>query len=197
AAAFTNSSSSSCRSTLLSAASSRRWMSMRSCTNCSRVSGSACGSFSSIAASRFSIDSGVRLRPRRGLWASSASRYRRTALPCSRPSANAALWVSDMGVLALFGFAGISGILDDRLPVFKARHWRLPGPCCNDSLQDRRFGGTLGYGEAVLATGALHRSLGLTDDELVAIEGILGREPNELELAMYAVMWSEHCSYKS
>jgi phosphoribosylformylglycinamidine synthase len=48
-----------------------------------------------------------------------------------------------------------------------------------------------------LATGALHRSLGLTDDEFVAIEGILGREPNELELAMYAVMWSEHCSYKS
>src|SRR5437667_6055627 len=55
----------------------------------------------------------------------------------------------------------------------------------------------LGYGEAVLATGALHRSLGLTDDELVAIERILGRQPNELELAMYAVMWSEHCSYKS
>jgi len=48
-----------------------------------------------------------------------------------------------------------------------------------------------------LAARALHRSLGLTDDELVAIEGILGREPNELELAMYAVMWSEHCSYKS
>src|SRR5256714_6651125 len=55
----------------------------------------------------------------------------------------------------------------------------------------------LGYGEAVLAAGALHRSLGLTDDELVAIERILGRDPNELELAMYAVMWSEHCSYKS
>src|SRR3954471_20489231 len=47
------------------------------------------------------------------------------------------------------------------------------------------------------ATGELHRSLGLTDDELVAIERILGRSPNELELAMYAVMWSEHCSYKS
>ncbi len=43
----------------------------------------------------------------------------------------------------------------------------------------------------------LHRALGLTDDEAVAIEGILGREPNGLELAMYAVMWSEHCSYKS
>jgi phosphoribosylformylglycinamidine synthase II len=49
----------------------------------------------------------------------------------------------------------------------------------------------------MLAADALHRSLGLTDDELVAIERILGRSPNELELAMYAVMWSEHCSYKS
>ena len=43
----------------------------------------------------------------------------------------------------------------------------------------------------------LHRALGLTDDELVSIEGILGRAPNHLELAMFAVMWSEHCSYKS
>jgi len=44
---------------------------------------------------------------------------------------------------------------------------------------------------------ALHRALGLTDDEAADIEKILGREPNHLELAMYAVMWSEHCSYKS
>ncbi|MBN2622583.1 MAG: phosphoribosylformylglycinamidine synthase subunit PurL, partial [Acidimicrobiales bacterium] len=43
----------------------------------------------------------------------------------------------------------------------------------------------------------IHRALGLTDDEAAAIEGILGRTPNHLELAMYAVMWSEHCSYKS
>ena len=43
----------------------------------------------------------------------------------------------------------------------------------------------------------LHRQLGLTDEELVAIEKILGRPPNRLELAMYSVMWSEHCSYKS
>ncbi|MBW3669195.1 MAG: phosphoribosylformylglycinamidine synthase subunit PurL [Actinobacteria bacterium] len=43
----------------------------------------------------------------------------------------------------------------------------------------------------------LHRALGLTDDEAAAIERILGRAPNHLELAMYAVMWSEHCSYKS
>jgi phosphoribosylformylglycinamidine synthase II len=43
----------------------------------------------------------------------------------------------------------------------------------------------------------LHRRLGLTDDELDAIRDRLGREPNDLELAMFSVMWSEHCSYKS
>jgi phosphoribosylformylglycinamidine synthase II len=44
----------------------------------------------------------------------------------------------------------------------------------------------------------LHRRLGLTDDELQAIRDRLGgREPNDLELAMFSVMWSEHCSYKS
>jgi phosphoribosylformylglycinamidine (FGAM) synthase-like enzyme len=45
--------------------------------------------------------------------------------------------------------------------------------------------------------GSLHRELGLTDEEAESIERILGRPPNHLELAMYAVMWSEHCSYKS
>ena len=43
----------------------------------------------------------------------------------------------------------------------------------------------------------LHRALGLTDDEASTIEGILGRAAHPLELAMYSVMWSEHCSYKS
>ncbi len=43
----------------------------------------------------------------------------------------------------------------------------------------------------------LHRQLGMTDDELDAVRGEIGRDPNELELAMYSVMWSEHCSYKS
>ncbi len=43
----------------------------------------------------------------------------------------------------------------------------------------------------------LHRALGLTDDELEEIRRVLGREPNHLELALYGVMWSEHCSYKS
>jgi phosphoribosylformylglycinamidine synthase II len=44
----------------------------------------------------------------------------------------------------------------------------------------------------------LHRRLGVTDDELAAIRDRLGgRDPNDLELAMFSVMWSEHCSYKS
>ena len=43
----------------------------------------------------------------------------------------------------------------------------------------------------------LHRALGLTDDEYERIVATLGREPNRNELAMYGVMWSEHCSYKS
>jgi phosphoribosylformylglycinamidine synthase len=43
----------------------------------------------------------------------------------------------------------------------------------------------------------LHHALGITDDELVAIHARLGRDPNDLELAMFSVMWSEHCSYKS
>ncbi|MDQ3753044.1 MAG: phosphoribosylformylglycinamidine synthase subunit PurL [Actinomycetota bacterium] len=43
----------------------------------------------------------------------------------------------------------------------------------------------------------LHRELGLTDDELDGIRQILEREPTFTELAMFSVMWSEHCSYKS
>ncbi len=44
---------------------------------------------------------------------------------------------------------------------------------------------------------ALHRALGLTDSEAERIAELLGRRPNPVELAMYSVMWSEHCSYKS
>src|SRR5450432_3804557 len=39
--------------------------------------------------------------------------------------------------------------------------------------------------------------LGLKDDEFARIKEILGRRPTSCELAMYSVMWSEHCSYKS
>ena len=40
-------------------------------------------------------------------------------------------------------------------------------------------------------------ALGLKPDEYAQIKEILGRRPTSGELAMYSVMWSEHCSYKS
>ncbi len=40
-------------------------------------------------------------------------------------------------------------------------------------------------------------ALGLTNDEYARIGGILSRRPTDAELAIYSVMWSEHCSYKS
>jgi phosphoribosylformylglycinamidine synthase len=51
--------------------------------------------------------------------------------------------------------------------------------------------------EVAVPPAPLHRRLGLTDGELDAIRVRLGRDPNDLELAMFSVMWSEHCSYKS
>ncbi|MDT7729157.1 MAG: phosphoribosylformylglycinamidine synthase subunit PurL [Actinomycetota bacterium] len=39
--------------------------------------------------------------------------------------------------------------------------------------------------------------LGLAEDEYARIREILGRRPTDAELAMYSIMWSEHCSYKS
>src|SRR5690242_10448997 len=41
------------------------------------------------------------------------------------------------------------------------------------------------------------KELGLADDEYARIREILGRRPSSSELAIYSVMWSEHCSYKS
>src|SRR5262249_43097596 len=42
-----------------------------------------------------------------------------------------------------------------------------------------------------------HAELGLTDGERDSITAVLGRRPTDSELAIYSVMWSEHCSYKS
>ncbi|HUR16733.1 MAG TPA: AIR synthase related protein, partial [Candidatus Limnocylindrales bacterium] len=50
---------------------------------------------------------------------------------------------------------------------------------------------------AIEPANELHRQIGLTDEELDAIRVRLGRDPNDVELAMFSVMWSEHCSYKS
>ncbi len=42
----------------------------------------------------------------------------------------------------------------------------------------------------------LHRALGLTDRELDRIRELLGRDPNDFELAVFSLLWSEHCGYK-
>jgi phosphoribosylformylglycinamidine synthase II len=43
---------------------------------------------------------------------------------------------------------------------------------------------------------AKHRELGLTGSEYELICEKLGREPNDVELAMFSLLWSEHCAYK-
>jgi phosphoribosylformylglycinamidine synthase subunit PurL len=42
----------------------------------------------------------------------------------------------------------------------------------------------------------LHRALGLTDGEHERIQTLLGRDPNDFELAVFSLLWSEHCGYK-
>src|SRR5579864_525311 len=51
--------------------------------------------------------------------------------------------------------------------------------------------------EAAPSIAELAREYGLTDDEYALIVRRLNREPNHLELGVFSVMWSEHCSYKS
>jgi phosphoribosylformylglycinamidine synthase II len=48
-----------------------------------------------------------------------------------------------------------------------------------------------------MALPELYEELGLTAEEYDRIKEVLGRAPNKVELGMYSVMWSEHCSYKS
>jgi len=56
---------------------------------------------------------------------------------------------------------------------------------------------TVKHAEATPELEQPYRELGLKDDEYARIRDILGRRPTSSELAMYSVMWSEHCSYKS
>src|SRR5664279_3672773 len=56
---------------------------------------------------------------------------------------------------------------------------------------------TVARGAATPGVPQPFRELGLKDDEYLRIKEILGRRPTDAELAMYSVMWSEHCSYKS
>jgi phosphoribosylformylglycinamidine synthase II len=47
-----------------------------------------------------------------------------------------------------------------------------------------------------VAAQPLHRALGLTDAELARIRALLERDPNHFELAVFSLLWSEHCGYK-
>jgi phosphoribosylformylglycinamidine synthase len=49
---------------------------------------------------------------------------------------------------------------------------------------------------AAVAQQPLHRALGLTDWEFARIQKLLDRSPNDFELAVFSVLWSEHCGYK-
>src|ERR1700736_412102 len=49
---------------------------------------------------------------------------------------------------------------------------------------------------SVTSSSSPHRELGLTDSEYELIVEKLEREPNQVELAMFSLMWSEHCAYK-
>ncbi|MBO8189531.1 phosphoribosylformylglycinamidine synthase subunit PurL [Streptomyces spirodelae] len=56
---------------------------------------------------------------------------------------------------------------------------------------------TVKHAEQTPETDLPWKELGLKEDEYARIRDILGRRPTGAELAMYSVMWSEHCSYKS
>jgi phosphoribosylformylglycinamidine synthase II len=75
------------------------------------------------------------------------------------------------------------------VPRDPSRNGRGPG----------RVGDTVAYDARTVQPVAdlpLHRRLGLTDGELDRITGDLGRDPNAFELAVYSLLWSEHCGYK-
>ncbi len=76
---------------------------------------------------------------------------------------------------------------------------RSAGFAATDVLVNEFDGGPDTVQRALNTPGELqpHTDLGLKDDEYDRIRQILGRRPTASELAMYSIMWSEHCSYKS
>ncbi|MYM18804.1 phosphoribosylformylglycinamidine synthase subunit PurL [Brevibacterium sp. 5221] len=62
---------------------------------------------------------------------------------------------------------------------------------------DKQVKETVEYAAAHPDVEQPYAELGLKADEYARIKEILGRRPTSAELAMYSVMWSEHCSYKS
>jgi phosphoribosylformylglycinamidine synthase subunit PurL len=48
-----------------------------------------------------------------------------------------------------------------------------------------------------IKTEKVYKQMGLSDEEFTMVESILGRTPNYTETGLFAVMWSEHCCYKT
>lgn len=48
-----------------------------------------------------------------------------------------------------------------------------------------------------IAEQRIYKQMGVTDSEYELICGFLGRQPNYVEIGVFSVMWSEHCSYKN
>ena len=67
-----------------------------------------------------------------------------------------------------------------------------------ENIEGRKFNiDTVKHAEETPDTALPWAELGLKEDEYNRVVEILGRRPTAAELAMYSVMWSEHCSYKS
>ncbi|CAG7644174.1 Phosphoribosylformylglycinamidine synthase subunit PurL [Paenibacillus solanacearum] len=48
-----------------------------------------------------------------------------------------------------------------------------------------------------IAEQKIYKQFGVTDEEYEKVCGFLGRKPNYVEIGVFSVMWSEHCSYKN
>jgi len=56
---------------------------------------------------------------------------------------------------------------------------------------------TIGNRQCLMITPDVIAAHNLTQDEFQRIQALLGRDPTLVELGIFSVMWSEHCSYKS
>src|SRR5438105_9853617 len=72
----------------------------------------------------------------------------------------------------------------------------MPSSDTIHSEPSRAVGGPRYTGPLSSVAEPLHRSLGLTDREFDRIQELLERSPNDFELAVFSLLWSEHCGYK-
>ena len=85
----------------------------------------------------------------------------------------------------------------DQRPVASASRPRLPRLARHAALRRERPRRAAKLSALSSVTEpALHRALGLTDGEFERIRSLLERDPNDFELAVFSLLWSEHCGYK-